>query len=76
MENLGFFGILGRANANVDLRDKGGKGDDIVNMVIAEKIVASNPLPEPVAPPQPSACAVRSRGRPAKRRRRCLVHEL
>ena len=64
---LGLFGGLGRASAAGVLPDKGGKGDDIPNMVTAEGIVARNPLPEP---PQPPPSEPKPRGRPAKRRRR------
>ena len=71
---MGFYGVLGRANAHVILKDKGGKGDDIPNMETAMNIVVANPLPEPIVPPRPPA--VRSRGRPTKRRRRNKYNEL
>ena len=67
VEDLGFFGLLGRANPQVTFKDKGRHGDKVPNMVSAIKIVARNPLPEPPAPVRP--VAVRGRGRPPTRRR-------
>ena len=62
------FGLLGRANNKVILSNKGGRGDDIPNMVTADEIVNNNPLPEPIAPAP--VRTPRGRGRPCKRRRR------
>ena len=64
--HLGLFGLLGRANLHVILKNRGGQGDAIANMVTAEAIVAANPLPEPA--PSTSA-GRRGAGRPPKRRR-------
>ena len=50
-DTMGIVGGLGRASAQVCLADKGGRGDDVPNMVTAEGIVARNPLPEPPQPP-------------------------
>ena len=75
VDEIGFLGLLGRANQHVILKHKGGQGDAIANMVTAEAIVTEHPLPEPPAPV--TSTAVRGRGRPAKRRRRCYQrHEV
>ena len=76
IDTLGLFGLLGRANACVTLSDKGGKGDDILNLSTAQDIVSQNPLPEPPAPP-PNV-GVRGRVRPPKthRGRRPKVQEI
>ena len=67
---------MGRANNHVILSNKGGKVDDIANMIIADEIVTQNPLPEPSAP-APIVRAPRGRGRPAKRcRRQHKMHEV
>ena len=63
LARLGLFGALARANNCVS------EGDAIPNMVIAEAIVAANPLPEP-APAVSIPTASRGRGRPKKRSRR------
>ena len=61
--------MLGRANLHVVLKNRGGQGDAIANMVTAEAIVAANPLPEPAQVPSTSAGRRGRVGRPPKRRR-------
>ena len=67
--------MLARANNSFAFKDRGGQGDAIANMTIAEQIVAANPLPEPTVQHQPAVQQVlevprgRGRGRPSKRRR-------
>ena len=68
-DQLGVFGLLGRAASQVKLQDKGRQGDRVPNMLEAIKIVARNPLPLPPAPPK-RAPTGRPRGRPFKRRGR------
>ena len=66
VKEMGFFGVLGRANQHVVPHHQGGQGDAIANMEIAEAIVAENPLPEPPAPV--TSTGPRRAGRPPKRR--------
>ena len=68
-EKLGLFGLLARANNSFAFKDRGCQGDAVSNMVIAEEIVAANPLPAPEIPQVPAAPPARGRGRPPKRRR-------
>ena len=51
-DQLGVFGLLGRAASQVKLQDKGRQGDRVHNMLEAIKIVTRNPLPLPPAPPK------------------------
>ena len=74
IDDIGYFGLLGRANQHVILQDKGGKGDHISNMVTSETICFENPLPEtPASVPSTSG---HRRGRRPKRRRRHQTHEI
>ena len=66
--NIGYFGLLGRANQQVVLQDKASKGDHISNMVTSETICFENPLPEP--PISAPSTSVPRRGRPPSKRRR------
>ena len=75
-ENLGLFGLLARANNEVILKDKGCQGDAVPNMLMAEEIVAANPLPLPLPAPVATLPRTRGRGRPSKRRRRHVSNEV
>ena len=66
IDTIGDFGVFGRANAIVNLNDKGRAGDSVPNMQLANKIVAANPLP---IPPPPEPKPKKGPGRPPKRGR-------
>ena len=75
-KKIGMFGLLGRAHKEVILKDKGGQGDAIANMVTAQEMVTANPLPESELPQLPKVPSVRRPGRPSKRRRRNMSYEV
>ena len=70
-KQIGFLGLLSRANSTFNFVDNAGNGDHLSIYNIANEIVAANPLPEP----EPSIANVtgrspKKRGRPRTRKGR------